>query len=284
VNPPLVGAGYRSELPSLFGGSEPPLVDVAELIADRFFGVGDQFAGSWELDHLAEQKIPVTLHGLSGNVASVVGPTDEYLDQIARLAQATNALCYTDHLALTAAGGHALGHLAPNRFDDELLAAAAKHIARIAERTGLRVRLENLATTTMISGSTYSPEEFYRALLDASDQWDLLLDLTNVWINAQNRPLDPVAFIDSLPIERIKYVHLAGGERHRDEWVDTHSQAVHAEVFELLEQLLHRAAPEVIMVERDRNWTAALDEVVDDLARVRGIVAASRPRSARRSA
>jgi uncharacterized protein (UPF0276 family) len=279
----LIGAGFRPELPGLYGGEAEPVVDVAELIADRFFGA-DGFAGAWELEHLAEQGVPVALHGLSGNVASVTGPREDYLDQIARLAAATSALCYTDHLAMTEAGGHALGHLAPNRFDDELLEHAAANIARISSRTGLRVRLENLATSTTIAGSTYTPEEFYRELLSASDQWDLLLDLTNIWINAQNRPLDPVAFIDSLPAERIKYVHLAGGELHHGEWIDSHSHAVHDEVFDLLTHLLRRAQPEVIIVERDQNWDGAQDEIIADLSRVRAIAASSRPVPASRTA
>jgi uncharacterized protein (UPF0276 family) len=118
-------------------------------------------------------------------------------------------------------------------------------------------------------------------LLVISDQWDLLLDLTNVWINAQNRPLDPVAFIDSLPPDRIKYVHLAGGDRHHGEWVDSHSHPVHDEVFDLLDHLLTRAVPDVIMVERDKNWDGASEQVASDLARTRTVVARSRDVAAR---
>jgi uncharacterized protein (UPF0276 family) len=267
MNRPLIGAGYRPELPGLYDAAPHQLVDV------RYFAT-EGFSFPWELEALADAKLPVTLHGLSGNVASVGGPDDQYLDQIAKLADATDARYYSDHLAMTEAGGHALGHLAPNRFDDQLLECAAANIARIVDRTGRRVRLENLATTTMIAGSTYTPEEFYRELLSASDQWDLLLDLTNVWINSRNRPLDAVEFIDSLPAERISYIHLAGGER-REEWIDTHSQAVHEEVFDLLVHLLERVTPDVIMVERDQNWEHAKAEVIEDLARVRDIVAAT---------
>ena len=80
--------------------------------------------------------------------------------------------------------------------------------------------LENLATKTTIAGSSYTPEEFYLALLERSDGWDCLLDLTNIWINSQNRQVDPVKFIDSLPPDRIGYLHLAGGIKSHGEWVD----------------------------------------------------------------
>ncbi len=272
----MVGAGYRPELPELYSGPDGCAVDVVELVADRYFA-DSGFCRSWELRELGVAGIPVAIHGLCGNVASVSGPTEAYLGRIARLADAVGAVAYSDHLAFTAAGGHALGHLAPNRFDDELLECAVANIARISAATGRRVRLENLATTTMISGSTYTPEEFYRELLDASPEWDCLLDLTNIWINSQNRPLDAEAFIDSLPAERIRYIHLAGGTRHGEEWIDSHSRPVHEEVFRLLERVLTRANPDIIFIERDTDWEGAADQVRADLATVRSILAAADP-------
>jgi uncharacterized protein (UPF0276 family) len=273
----LVGAGFRSELPGLFGaGGGQAAVDCTELVADRYFAKGG-FDRSWELRSLA--GLPVVVHGLSGNVASATGPRTEYLRQIRLLADATHAIAYSDHLAFSGSSERSLGHLAPNRFDDDLLALAAANIDVIVAATGRRVRLENLATTTMMSGSPYTPEEFYLRLLDVSDGWDCLLDLTNIWINAQNRPLDPIALIDAIPPERIGYVHLAGGRQAHGEWFDSHSNAVHAEVFELLEHLLARAEPEVIMIERDSNWAGAEDELRHDLARVRTLLDAKATRA-----
>jgi uncharacterized protein len=269
----LVGAGYRPELPGLFHG-EQRVVDCAELVADRYFGETG-FARAWELRHLA--GVPTIVHGLCGNTTSVHGPDPAYLGQIRRLADAIDAILVSDHLALTNVTGRALGHLAPNLFDDELLAATARNIATMVDATGRRPCLENLATKTTISGSAYSPEEFYLRLLETSDQWDCLLDLTNIWINSQNRPIDAVEVIDALPPDRIGYIHLAGGTRIAGEWVDTHSQPVHNEVFELLDHLLARATPIAVIVERDSNWSGAEAELRADLSRVRQIVAKHQP-------
>jgi uncharacterized protein (UPF0276 family) len=265
----LVGAGYRHELAGLFHGEEP-VVDCFELVADRYFG-NKGFSRAWELRSIA--GVPTIVHGLCGNAASVHGPDTAYLQQIRRLADAIDAVAYSDHLALTGVTGRALGHLAPNLFDDELLAAACRNITTMVDLTGRRVRLENLATKTMITGSAYSPEEFYLRLLDASGNWDCLLDLTNIWINSRNRPLDPLRFLDALPPDRIGYIHLAGGMKSHGEWVDSHSNAVHEEVFELLDYLLARATPDAIIIERDSNWTGAEAELRADLSRVRQIVA-----------
>jgi uncharacterized protein (UPF0276 family) len=269
----LVGAGYRHELPGLFYGDEPA-VDCAELIADRYFG-DKGFARAWELRRIA--GLPTIAHGLCGNAASVHGPDTAYLEQIRRLADAIDAIAYSDHMALTGVTGRALGHLAPNLYDDELLAAAARNITTMVDVTGRRPRLENLATKTTITGSKYSPEEFYLRLLDVSDQWDCLLDLTNIWINSQNRAVDPLEFIDAIPADRLGYIHLAGGIFQHGEWIDSHSQAVHGEVFELLDYLLARAAPTAIIIERDTNFAGAEAELRADLGRVRSIVAKHQP-------
>jgi uncharacterized protein (UPF0276 family) len=221
--------------------------------------------------------LPIIAHGLSSNAASFGGPDLTYLNHIKHLVDGIDAIVYSDHLALTAVAGRELGHLAPNLFDDELLVAADRNIRRIVEVTGRRVCLENLATKTMISGSTYTPEEFYLAMLGVNDQWDGLVDLTNVWINSQNRPVDPEAFIDAIPPERIGYIHLAGGTWLHGELVDTHSQAVHPEVFELLDRVLQRATPTAVIIERDSNWESAEDELRADVERARALVDTYQP-------
>ncbi len=263
----LVGAGYRPELQRLFdpGG---PTAECAELIANRYFAEGG-VARPWELEKLA--GLPIIIHGLSGNVASAAGPTREYLESIKRLADYTDALTYSDHLAFTGVPGRELGHLAPNRFDDELLSMACEHIEFMNEVTGRRVVLENLATKTTISGSQYTPEEFYLGLVERSDAWDCLLDLTNIWINGQNRPVDPVDWVTAIPPERVRYVHLAGGQWIHGELVDTHSESVHPEVYDLLAYLLSIAQPQAVIVERDSNWLHALQEVEDNLAHARKV-------------
>jgi uncharacterized protein len=268
----LVGAGYRPELHDLFAGDgdAPPAVDCAELIANRYFAT-DAVARPWELAALG--GLPLVVHGLSGNVASASGPDAVYLGHIKQLADFTGALAYSDHLAFTAAGDHSLGHLAPNRFDDELLELSARHIEKMGRLTNRRVCLENLATKTMVTGSRYTPEEFYLRLLEISEEWDCLFDLTNVWINSQNRPVDPIAVIDAIPPSRLRYIHLAGGQWNHGELVDSHSHAVHPEAFELLAYVLERADPEVIIIERDSNFQGAEDEMRADLATVRNLLA-----------
>jgi uncharacterized protein (UPF0276 family) len=87
----LVGAGYRPQLSELFDGPEPEAA-CAEFIADRYFAPAGLIRG-WELDRVA--RLPIIVHGLSGNVASAMGPQKPYLEQIRRLADYTDAIIYS---------------------------------------------------------------------------------------------------------------------------------------------------------------------------------------------
>jgi hypothetical protein len=94
--------------------------------------------------------------------------------------------------------------------------------------------------------------------------------------------VDPHDFIEAIPPERIRCIHLAGGRRMHGEFVDSHSESVHPEVYSLLALTLERAHPEAIIVERDSNWENAYPEVRANLASARELVDATQDRSGNR--
>jgi uncharacterized protein len=261
----LVGISFLPELEALLD-----LAECIELIGERYIGpAGTRRA--WELDTVS--AVPsIQVHGLNGNLASVTGPEPGYLDRMRRLADRVDARLFSDHLALTCVGGHALGHLAPNLFDAPLLTCCVAHVERTAHMLGRPVLVENLATTVQLPGSAWTPEEFFLRLLDATDACDALLDLTNVWTNSQNFGFDPSDVVCAVPHDRIRSIHLAGGSLVGQTWIDSHSWPVHDEVFGLLDQVLTRCRPQTIIIERDARFATAVSDVTADVARVRAML------------
>jgi uncharacterized protein (UPF0276 family) len=111
-----------------------------------------------------------------------------------------------------------------------------------------------------------------------------LLDIANVYANARNRGEDPVALLDQLPLDRIAYVHVAGGAvGHDGLYHDTHTDPVPAEVLALVTELFRRCDPPALMLERDGDYppaqalTAELDAIADaaGLPRITATVVAS---------
>ena len=79
----------------------------------------------------------------------------------------------------------------------------------------------------------------------------LLLDLANLYANARNHGGDPLAFLDALPLERIAYVHVAGGLKRGGLYHDTHAHPTPPAVLELVTELCARRDPPGVMLERD---------------------------------
>jgi uncharacterized protein (UPF0276 family) len=112
------------------------------------------------------------------------------------------------------------------------------------------------------------------SLICAESGAGVLLDVENLYLNAANHGLDPFAFLDDLPANAVKEVHVAGGITLHEDFLerpllqDTHSHPVHEAALDLLDYALTRQAPAAIVLERDDRLDA-FDEILSDVARLR---------------
>jgi uncharacterized protein (UPF0276 family) len=113
---------------------------------------------------------------------------------------------------------------------------------------------------------------FIGEILEDTDH-GLLLDVTNLHINAMNFGFDPYAWLEQAPLERTVYIHVAGGEkrvggRWEGKWVDTHSQPVPDQVWRMVEMVVAQAPVKGILLERDQNYPPVPDMIAElDIAR-----------------
>ena len=84
---------------------------------------------------------------------------------------------------------------------------------------------------------------------------DLLLDVNNIYVNSVNHRYDPYEFLQSLPLDRAKYVHIAGHfDEAEDLRVDTHGADVIDPVWALLDAAYECCGPLPTLLERDFNF------------------------------
>jgi uncharacterized protein (UPF0276 family) len=102
------------------------------------------------------------------------------------------------------------------------------------------------------------PTEFLRQLLERTDAL-LLLDLENVYANCRNHGGDHLALLDRLPLERIAYVHVAGGCERDGVFHDTHTCPVLPPVLDLVAELHARTDVPGVMLERDGRFPPAAE-------------------------
>jgi uncharacterized protein (UPF0276 family) len=253
-------------------------VDVVEVIAEHWLG-----ASARELNGLRTlaSALPVMLHGISLGPASAAPVEDRRLERMAKLMEKTGIERWSEHLAFVRGGGVEIGHLAAPPRTDAVIEGAIKNLRRARSIVGVAPAMENVATLIAPPASVYDEVSFTRAILEAADV-PLLLDLHNLWANAQSFGGDARAWLAALPLERVATVHLAGGRAlpASGRILDDHLHPVPPEVFALLEELAARSlAPLTVIIERDGRFPP-FEELLRELSLARAAVAAGRARRA----
>jgi uncharacterized protein len=261
--PDGVGLSYRNELSWLIHQRcQAGSLQFCEVIAENI----DPDNLPAPIVQLLERGVTVVPHGVSLSLGGAVPLCTRRLDHLARVAQRLQAPFISEHIAFVRAGGVEVGHLLPVARNDEMLDIFASNYARAQAVLGVPLVLENVASLFEWPGNEMTETQFLRAALDATGApW--LLDVANLYANAANHHFDAVGALDELPLDRIAYVHLAGGVSRDGLYHDTHAHAVPDVCFTLLRELLSRTGKLPVLLERDRHFAhrAALEFELDAL-------------------
>jgi uncharacterized protein len=254
-------------------------IDCLEIIADDYL---DDRDGVRALRRLARTR-PVTLHSIAIGPAAVVPVESSRVRKLARVIGEVEPENWSEHLAWTRAGGVELGHLAAPIRDQATLESTLENLRRLEKATGALPEIENVASLVDPPGAVMS-EAAWLACLLAQCSNGLLLDLENVYANALNFGFDPEGFLDALPLDRVRTVHIAGGKWIGDgnggrRWLDNHLEPVPVAVYGLLEYLAARAPhPLTVILERDGAF-AGMQGLLAELDRGRAAVSTGRSRT-----
>ncbi|MDQ3814113.1 MAG: DUF692 domain-containing protein, partial [Armatimonadota bacterium] len=242
-------------------------VDFLEITADHYFDVGPEKEQELELLAAHFTLIP---HGLSLSLGSAEGLDDAYVRRLARLVRTVNQPYWSEHIAFTRAGGVDIGHLCPLPFAEEAIDVLCRNIAEVQRVIDVPLILENITYTVTMPGAQMSEAEFLCELLERTD-CGLLLDVTNLYVNATNHSYDALAFVDQLPLERIVQFHFVGVERRHGILIDSHAQPTPAEVWNLMDAITARSPVKGMILERDENLPP-FEEIVAELQQARAIM------------
>jgi uncharacterized protein (UPF0276 family) len=131
--------------------------------------------------------------------------------------------------------------------------------------------------------------EWLGALFEAEPEFQLLLDLHNVHANATNFGFDPSAFLASIPLERVRAIHIAGGKMieadpadpgQKEYLLDDHLHPVPDAVNDLLAEVAARSPrPLTVILERDGEYPP-MPELLQELESARAAIARGRQQQA----
>ncbi|OIV35575.1 endonuclease [Mangrovactinospora gilvigrisea] len=265
-----VGIGWRPEIDLAVERLER--VDWVEAVAENL--CPDHLPES--VQALRARGVPVVPHGVSLGLGGAHEPDPGRLSALAATAEALDAPLVTEHLAFVRADheGRTLeaGHLLPVPHTRDALEVVVRNVRAAQRELPVPLALENIAPLIAWPGDELTEAQFLAELVERTGV-RLLIDVANLHTAHVNLGVDPARELDTLPLDALAYVHIAGGVERNGVWHDTHAHPVTEPVLEVLDELCRRTSPDGVLLERDaqfpspRELGAELDAVREVLTR-----------------
>ena len=256
----MIGLGWRPETAWLIDRRQPAF---SEVIAETVNPAKPPPA----LAHAVERGLSVITHGVALSLGGAQKPERARVERLARVAQVLGSPLVSEHIAFCRAGGRESPHFLPVPLTRAQLAITVDNVQRVMDALPVPLALENVAAPLRWPGDELAEADFLAELLARTGAL-LLLDVANLHANLVNFGGDLDAYLDRLPLDRIAYMHVAGGARVETMWRDTHGHPVSTEIVDTLDRVLARTGPRPLLLERDHHHGTreALEAELDLLA------------------
>jgi uncharacterized protein len=235
------------------------------------------------LDRLLELRrdYPVSLHGVALSLGSAEELDCSHLARLKALIERVEPMLVSEHLAWSAIGGAYLNDLLPLPYTETSLELFCRHVEEAQEALGRRLLIENPSSYLRYRHSTIPEAEFITEVASRTG-CGILCDVNNIYVSARNFGFNPIIYLETLPIEVIGEIHLAGHHTAEDAdiLIDDHGSRVAQPVWELHAAALRRFGPVPTLIEWDTDLPALevlLDEAhhAEELAHVHRYVDAA---------
>lgn len=253
-----LGIGFRPELARFIEQHEN--IQFVEIVADDYKHLG---CIPQALRDLQRRGVTVIPHSLSLSVGGAERVAPERIKHLNSLAQYFDSPFVSDHIAFVRAGNIESGHLLPVRRTEANLAVVCENVESVKAGLAVPLVLENIACTFDWPDNEMDEVTFVKAIVERTDT-RLLLDVSNLFANSHNLGFDAVDYLKGLPLERLEYVHMAGGIFKNGLYHDSHCHSLKKQSLKLLTALKGIIQVPRVMLERDDSFPP-FSELVEEL-------------------
>ncbi|MET0961812.1 MAG: DUF692 domain-containing protein [Noviherbaspirillum sp.] len=264
--PSSAGIGLRAQHYRDILSTRPPTAWF-EAHSENYFGDGGQ-----PLDYLEQVRslYPLSLHGVGLSLGTAGELDREHLQKLKSLVTRFEPALVSEHLSWGAYAGAHLNDLLPLPYTEEALGIVSAHVRQTQDFLGRQILVENISSYLQFQDSTMAEADFIAALV-ADTECGILLDVNNLHVNAVNHGIDPLAYMQRIPQQAVREIHLAGFERAGGMLIDTHGRRVAEPVWELFRHALERFGPTPALIEWDTD-IPALSVLLEEAARAQAML------------
>jgi len=232
--------------------STGPATGWFEAHSENYFGDGGQ-----PLYYLEQVRslYPLSLHGVGLSLGSADTLDREHLRKLKSLVTRFEPALVSEHLSWGAVAGSHLNDLLPLPYTEEALAVVSAHVRQTQDFLGRQILIENISAYLQFRHSTMAEADFIAALMSDTG-CGILLDVNNLYVNAVNHGIDPLAYLDRIPVSAVMEIHLAGFDSASGMLIDTHGKRVAEPVWALYRHALARFGPTPTLIEWDTDIPA----------------------------
>ena len=246
--PAAAGIGLRSPHVAEVRASRPP-IGWLEVHSENYFVDGGTALAALEA---IRADYPLSLHGVGLSLGSADPLDPGHLARLKRLAGRIQPAAISEHLCWSHVDGRHLNDLLPLPLTDEALALVCDRVDAVQSAVGRPLLVENVSAYLRFAEDTIAEWDFVAAVANRTG-CKLLLDITNVYINAINHGFDPQAYLAAIPGKSVAEIHLAGYDAGGPCLVDTHGARVAQPVWDLYRAAIERYGPKPTLLEWDTD-------------------------------
>jgi uncharacterized protein (UPF0276 family) len=186
---------------------------------------------------------PKILHGVGFPVGGSIPPDASHLPLLRRIIDQLDAQWMSEHLSFNRAhspkGDFDIGFMMPPCQSTEGIEAAVNSIRSVAKNISIPFAVEPGVNYLRPLQDEVPDGKFVASVVESAD-CDILLDLHNIWANERNGRQSMNQFLNEIPLERVREIHLAGGFEIDGYWLDAHSGAIPPPVFDFAKQIVQK--------------------------------------------
>lgn len=262
----MIGLGYRRDFADEFIKRDAINPDFIELAPENWMDIG----GYWkrQLDQVT-RLYPVYSHGLSLSIGSPDPLDMDFLKKVKQFLKAYNIKIYSEHLSFSKSDNAHLYDLLPVPFREDAVRHISERIRQVQDFLERELVVEIVSYYTPVAAEMDEATFISRVVKESG--CGLLLDVNNVYVNAFNHGYDAREFITKLPLNHVRYIHMAGHNQVApDLIIDTHGEPIIDPVYELFDFTISKTDQVPVLLERDFN-IPEMDELNAEMKQLKSI-------------